>query len=382
MVDSQVSPIFRDYFPMTESYIPDTLIGREKEIAAIDRALYLVGVGRPSNVGIFGGPGCGKTVAVRYLTKRLPGHRYQTIHVNCSNHRTSARAIVAALQLMGQPTYKGMGISEAVPALINAMAIAPGIAYLFIFDEIHHVADADQILYTFSRLHEFDQGKLESINKATFFITTDVQFLNRMTTLNAAAVSTFAPQQIVFPHYDAMALRAILEDRASRSFSENACPLETIALVAAVSAQEVGSARAAIQMLRSAGERADSEGRSAISDEDVRYAHSQMEAFACLDTIKALPTHSRVFLMAVRDLAKGGVPVESGKVYLKYLELCRDRGLNALTQRRAQFLATDLAGYNLISGHDTYGFEGRRGRTRVLMLTHDVEKALANQAYI
>lgn len=82
--------IIRDGAPLDFSYVPDSLVGREQQLEALEasfRPLFFDGV--PCTAYIRGGSGSGKTVTARRFTEDLAkefakaGRAVRTIYVNC-----------------------------------------------------------------------------------------------------------------------------------------------------------------------------------------------------------------------------------------------------------------------------------------------------------
>ena len=76
---------------------------------------------------------------------------------------------------------------------------------------------------------------------------------------------------LLFPPYDAIQLRDILEYRVEQAFNPNALSDEVIPLCAALAAQRNGDARYALDLLATAADLCGEENRTTVTEEDVRH---------------------------------------------------------------------------------------------------------------
>jgi cell division control protein 6 len=84
--------------------------------------------------------------------------------------------------------------------------------------------------------------------------------------------SSYVYLDVTFPAYDAAQLRDILEYRVEQAFYPDALSDEVILLCAALAAQRNGDARYALDLLSTAANLCEEEGRTTTVDEDVRRA--------------------------------------------------------------------------------------------------------------
>jgi len=84
--------------------------------------------------------------------------------------------------------------------------------------------------------------------------------------------SSYLYADVTFPAYNAIQLRDILEYRVEQAFYPNALNDEVIPLCAALAAQRNGDARYALDLLSTAADLCEEEGRTAVTEDDVRRA--------------------------------------------------------------------------------------------------------------
>jgi len=110
-----------------------------------------------------------------------------------------------------------------------------------------------------------------------------------MEDIDGRAESSFNPQDVVFPDYDANQLQSILERRRD-AYQDDVLEDGIIPLSAAFAAQDHGDARKAIDLFRKAGEIADRAGEDTICEEHVRDAQKEAERDRTLTQMQGLST--------------------------------------------------------------------------------------------
>lgn len=118
-----------------------------------------------------------------------------------------------------------------------------------------------------------------------------------MEDLDGQAESSFNPQDIVFPDYDANQHQAILERRRD-AYQGGVLENGIISLSFAFAAQDHGDARKAIDLFRKAGEIADRKGEDTVREEHVRDAQKEAERDRTLTQMQGLSTQKKLALYA------------------------------------------------------------------------------------
>ena len=118
-----------------------------------------------------------------------------------------------------------------------------------------------------------------------------------MEDLDGRAESSFNPQDVVFPDYDANQLQSILERRRD-AYQDDVLEDGIIPLSAAFAAQDHGDARKAIDLFRKAGEIADRGGEDTVREEHVRDAQKEAERDRTLTQMQGLSTQKKLSLYA------------------------------------------------------------------------------------
>ena len=158
-------------------------------------------------------------------------------------------------------------------------------------------------------------------------------------------------------------LQDLLEQRAKLAFYEGVLDEDVIPYCSALAAQEHGDARKALDLLRTSGEIAEREGENRVTKEHVKKAVKKIESDQIAETVRTLPTHSKVLLFGMIILTESGYrKFTTGEVYAIYKNLCKKIGLDTLTQRRISDLISELDMLGIINS--IVISKGRYGRTR------------------
>lgn len=138
--------------------------------------------------------------------------------------------------------------------------------------------------------------------------------------------------EISFSPYDATELRTILEDRAERAFVTDGYDQSAIAMAAAISAQDMGNARQAIDLLRVGGEVAERENESCVSDTHIQDARELVQRGRLSNRIRDQTDHAQYILETIARLEEqGDTPVRSKKIQENYEQVAKSWATDPLT---------------------------------------------------
>ena len=155
----------------------------------------------------------------------------------------------------------------------------------------------------------------------------------------------------------------ILNDRAKIAFYPDVLDPSVINYCAAVSAQDSGDARKALDLLRIAADIAERNSDSQITPAHVDFARQKIELDAFTEIIKTLTDQSKVVLRSIIDNPKSeNGYVNTGDVYVTYTNIANQLYLPILTQRRVADLISELDMLGIINAR-VKSF-GRKGRTK------------------
>lgn len=354
-------PIFADKELLEISHLPEEgrIVGRDDEIAQLANAANPAIFGQsPSNVLIYGKTGTGKSLCAKYVTSRLvetaeeEGVTVGTAYVDCAQDTTetqTAQTIAASLNDQSATGInipdKGISTATYYKRLWTILDSEYDVA-LIILDEIDKLED-DSVLMQLSRAGE--AGKITSCKIGVIGISNKIKYKERM---DERVKSSLCEREFVFPPYDAEQLNEIMGAR-SDAFCEGVLVNSVIPKAAALAAREHGDARKAIDILRYAGEIAQSEGDSMVRDEYVIQARERAETDRFRELIRGSTPHSRYVLQALTLLSlNDDTDADDGfrttRIYDIYEQICRQEATDTLSLRRVRDLLKEHAFLDVI----------------------------------
>lgn len=299
---------------------PDTIIDENRIVGRDDQLDDIITYLRPSiqgdrppNMLLYGPSGTGKSLIINAVCEQIVeisnsnGQRFGVVEINCQTIKSHDRAVyklveTAADSIGVEPGVPRKGVStdeklDRLYELINDYFDS----VIIILDEIDLLHGRrrgtddepaySRLLYQLSRAEKL--GKIEGCVSVAA-LTNDPGF---MEDLDGRAESSFNPQDVAFPDYDANQLRAILRRRRD-AFREDALKEDVIPLIAAFAAQSHGDARKAIDLFRKAGEIANRNDDDVVTEPHARKAQEEFEKDRTLTQIEGLSTQKKLSLYA------------------------------------------------------------------------------------
>ncbi|MCD6274901.1 MAG: orc1/cdc6 family replication initiation protein [Candidatus Aenigmarchaeota archaeon] len=354
---------------LTHSYIPNEILHRDEQISNIAKILApALKLEQPSNIFIYGTTGTGKSVVVNYIFKELSAinnKNLKTIYINCKLRKTSDteyRMLAYILKELNFPVPEtGLPTETLYNKLFDLINERKQILLLAL-DELDALIKkiGDELLYNLTRINaELTKSKITLIG-----ISNDISFTEN---LDPRVKSSLSEEEIIFPPYNAIQLKDILEERAKKALKPNVFSEGVISKCAALAAQEQGDARRALDLLRVAAEIAERNEDPKITEQHVTLAEQKLELDRVVELAKLQPRHSQLVLYSIFKLfEKGADQILTGDIYDIYISLCKRNGYRFLTQRRVSDLISELDMLGLISAKVVS--KGRYGRTREIKL--------------
>lgn len=376
--------LVKDSKILQTTYIPDNLPHRKDKIDAIVEILApSLSDNKPSNILIFGKTGTGKTAVMTYIGKELkkadPNEDHVCfIYINCEVNDT-AYGIMYSISnqilkdVNNKIPFTGWSLDKTLTALAEIIDKENRV-FVVVLDEIDRSVqkNGDDIFYYLTTLNEVLQKSRVSI----IGITNNAKFTDL---LNPKIKSRLGEEKIVFPPYNVEQLKDILYNRAKYAFEDGVLDDDVIPYCAALSAQEMGDARRALDLLRISAEIAGRNGDSKITSAHVRYARNKIEVDAMAEVIKTLTIQSKILLMGIiRNTENGMTTMTTGDTYSSYRYVCENIGQSVLSQRRITGLIQELDMLGVI--HAKVKSYGNAGRTKEieLCISKDIIEMLKN----
>jgi cell division control protein 6 len=354
-------PIFVNKELLEISHLPeeDRIVGRDEEISQLANAVNPAIFGQsPSNVLLYGKTGTGKSLCAKYVSSQLvetaaeEGVNAVHAYVDCAQDSTETQSVqsIADSVNTGDDIYipdKGISTATYYKRLWQILDAHYDVV-LIILDEIDKLEN-DDILMQLSRAGE--AGKIESCKVGVIGISNKIKYKDRM---DERVKSSLCEREFVFPPYDANQLNEIMSAR-SDAFRDGVLEDGVIPRAAALAAREHGDARKAIDILRYAGEIAQSSGSATVPEDFVVQARERAETDRFRELISGSTPHSRYVLQALTVLSvdESGNDTEdlgfrTTRIYDVYEEICRQEGSDALSLRRVRGLLKEHAFLDII----------------------------------
>ncbi len=365
--------VFLDKAALSQKYTPETIPHREDEVTQIATIMApCLRMEKPSNLFIFGKTGTGKTVTISHVLSKLSekanerGIPLETIYLNCKLKRvadTEYRLIAQLIEFFGKKVPSTGLPTDDVYNIFYKTIDDHKMLIVIVLDEIDHLISkaGDEILYNLTRIN----SALKNTEITFIGISNDLRFPER---LDARVKSSLGEEEIIFSPYNALQLRDILNERAKKAFYEGVASDVVISKCAAYAAREHGDARRALDLLRVAGELAERDASSVITENHIDKADEKMEKDRLMEAVIKQPKQSQIVLYSVMSYyEERSEPASTGDIYEIYKKLCKSIGLKTLTQRRISDLISELDMLGIINAKVIS--QGRYGRTREILLS-------------
>lgn len=363
------SSIFINHEILRHDYIPMEFPHREIEILKFGAILApSLNEKKCSNLFIYGKPGTGKTAITRYVLDRISkksiesNKRVKICYINCRVAGTEYRTISMMCSDVGvQVPFTGLATAEVLDRFKDGLDNLNS-TFIVALDEIDMLVReyGDALLYKLTRIN----GELNSSQLIAVGISNDLYFKDM---LDPRVHSSLSEEEIVFKPYTSEQIKDILLQRIKFAFIPNSLPDATLNFCAALAASEHGDARRALDLLRVAGEVAERNNVTVVSEGHVREAQCKIEHDRVAEVLNSLPLQSKIILyvLYIKEF-ESKHSVTTGDLYITYQKLCEKLAVNVLTQRRISGLLNELNMLGIIQTQ--IANLGRYGRTKKIQI--------------
>ncbi len=356
--------VIGDLKKLSSSYIPDNFPHRETQIDAIVKILSsIINGGISSNILLYGKSGSGKTSSAIYVTSLLSeavSGNLNVIYINCEIYDSQYSILVymanSIISGEGQIPSLGLPLDKIYFELVKRLKKSNRYT-IIIMDEVDKLVqkNGSDALYVLLKL-------ISDSNSSIIGITNDASFVTK---LDARVQSRLNQESIIFPPYNAVELRDILNFRINGIIKREFIDYSAINLCAALGAQEHGDARKSIDLLRIAIDSALREEKDTVLAEDIYRARDRFEMNVLKESIKTLPIHSKMVLLSTTLTQETDMDLSvTGEIYDNYRNICNELGFQPLTMRRISDLLSDLEDIGLLTTNTRS--LGRYGRTKFI----------------
>jgi len=354
------------------TYIPDQLPHRENEIGNIVEIITpALSKNKPSNILITGKTGTGKTAVLNYIGKELKKedpheNNCAFIYVNCEIvDNTYGILFNISNQIIKDQNnripFTGWSLDRVYDTIIDHIDREDKV-FIIVLDEIDRILlkSGEDIFYFLTSMNEI----LKRSKVSVIGITNNAKF-NEF--LSPKIKSRLGEEKVVFPPYKTEQLQNILKKRAELAFEVGIIDNAVIPYCAALSAQDSGDARKALDLLRVSAEIAERNGDVSVTEAHVISARNRIELDAVVEVIKTLPVQSKIVLRSIiENHERKDTTVTTGDVYSLYKEICNVLSVNASKEKMVANLISELDMLGII--HARVKSFGRQGRTREIEL--------------
>jgi len=245
--------ILRSEYYLSESYLPERLPHREKEIEEIVLIIKPFIYGRSANnLVISGPPGTGKTSCVRHILNQVSENTdVNTAYINCWNYNTRASLYAKILQEQGIAIPRQGRPLDAYYEMLLEFIKKQG-RLLIALDEFDQLHEKSQAIYDLVGINQFYENSL-----ALIIISYKREGVKD---LSHRAISRLNPKLLEFKPYSKVEILDILRERVELAFRPNSVQEEALEVIAEKAMEHNGDARIAIELLLEAGRQADLKG--------------------------------------------------------------------------------------------------------------------------
>ena len=323
------NPIVADFEIFNESYIPSNILARGNQIKEIRYCLSpAYKNGRPINAWLWGPPGSGKTMISNFILEKLKEEsKIGGIYVNC----WKSNSCYAVLDTMLNELRIGFGDErDSRLKLYKFETFVDNKPFIVILDEIDLLDQKERNLLLYMLL---------SVRKVGLICVSESR--EPVIDLEDRVKSRLNPKFIHFEPYTENELVEILKERALSALHAEGWDDEILRKIATLSD---GNARTAVQIIKSAVQKAEESKSGAIRPEFVKNSINEMRDLRKEYSLKKLPDD----LKMIYDIIKRQGTIISGKLWDDYLKQCTERELKPIARRTFTSYMEKLRNMNMI----------------------------------
>jgi archaeal cell division control protein 6 len=338
----KIDPIVRETGPLAESYLPETLHGREV-IQKVMLALLLPNLRgrRLPHLWLHGPPGSGKSTLTRKALGHLEEQRVRTAYVNCWGSQTFYSVLEAIFQELRALVEEKRDAAFKLERLCRLAREQP---LVIVLDEVDQMflQERNAALYNLSQLDHSGVICLSASRKAYLSLDPRVQ-------------SRLQPHFIEFPQYSPEQLASILQERAEKSLLPEAWCRADLERIAKASG---GDARIAIQTLRTAAYLAEKGRVPQIRPGDIQEALRKTGGLKRRYALNNLSDDHRLLYRIVEESGT----IKAGDLWKRYGSQAKEHSLGPMARRTFQHHKRRLLELRLLEEKQGRG----RGNVRFL----------------
>jgi Cdc6-like AAA superfamily ATPase len=305
------------------SYVPEQLIGRDREIKSLISGFkrVLEESERPNyNILVLGKGGIGKTNFAKWFANYFKSVAFsngivvKVEYFNCIHYRSKSKILRDLLAKYGKGSGRGYSDEEALLQIANALK-KENIYLILIIDEIHLLSSEE--VQSFVQIREGFRN--ENIKLSLFLISRTKDF-NRLET---QTIRKYIDHEITLQPYTYAQTLTCIHHRSDVAFGKNSIGKECLALIAQI-AYTHQNLRHGIEILRKSAVYANKQGTPKITADMIREASNDVYPTFRGEIVDALTEQELCVLYSIAqglcDEDKVYISIEY--CYLHYKKLC------------------------------------------------------------
>lgn len=330
--------VFENPEYLSDGYIPERLRYREKEMEKVaDEIIFQLKDGIGSHLLVSGPPGTGKTHSLKKLSMEINEQIGEskntdgTIFFIPVKEKSLYDVFTSLNRKFTDYPRSGISLSRTIEDLADKLGASQK-RYVMIFDEVDKMKDTkftageslSDLVYWTTRFGELVKNRIE----VQIILVTNNPIVKDK--IKSYSRSTFHPEFVFYPQYNAEQLNDIIKDRANNAFKENIIKEGAISWLSAHIASGFGDLRYGFQALKIAGKMV--EGKpdkyKEITVPILKNALENVENKEITQTVRGLNDVEKLVLGSIimsRNTTNKGVGSET--LYNNYVRLCSKVGM-------------------------------------------------------
>ncbi|MEI7434235.1 MAG: ORC1-type DNA replication protein [Methanomicrobiales archaeon] len=358
--------LFRNRDAFEIDFVPEIFNFREAQIKDIAYAIQpgLIG-NRPLNQVLRGLPGTGKTTAVMRIFSEITEttQRLIPVYVNCQTDRSKYAVfskIYCALH-KHQPPAKGASVQRVVEDIGKTLNEKEAVL-LVCFDDANYLLPGNHlndILFILLRLYVAHPKARVGVLLPMSTMDVDLE-----RALDAAVLSVLQPDQVYFPPYTEMEIREILNDRIKAGLFPGVLTDEMFTFLIDHTMRS-GDMRVGLDLVKRSVMAAERDGRSSVTEEDIKASFKVSRYVHMMAAIRALSTEERELLGHIAALSLEIGKIDTMMVVFNYVNLSMKISISGLFEKLRKFDDMRLIEFCQMAGN---------GRTKGIALRYAAVK--------
>jgi cell division control protein 6 len=279
--------LFKNLNVFDPDYTPSNYNFREEQMEGLAITLRpIFKNSRPINTVVLGQCATGKTTAIKKIFEIVKENKGDVVccYINCQLHNTLYGVFSKIYkEVMGvEPPVSGLSTTKIYQIIVEELK-KKKFNLIVAFDDINYLlneVDVNKIFYDLLRVNE----EYDGVKTGVFAILSDIEFRFK---LDKNVGSVFSPHEILFPPYSYNEIHDILLDRVKGGFYPNIISDELLEEITNQT-YESGDLRVGINLLKVAGNIAESNGSRFIEDEHVDEAIAKSVSVNLKQSLKSL----------------------------------------------------------------------------------------------